>query len=109
GRAVRVDVRGADHRVRGGPRAAARGPAPSRATLRGWGAMRRRSSVTLWTGAVFAGLVVLLALVSLFWLPYDSEDTSGGRLAGPGGGHLLGTDKLGRDLFTQLMTGSRIE
>ncbi|MGD6742902.1 ABC transporter permease [Streptomyces sp. BH106] len=70
--------------------------------------MKRRSSVTLWTGAVFAGLVVLLALVSLFWLPYDSEDTSGGRLAGPGGGHLLGTDKLGRDLFTQLMTGSRI-
>ncbi|MFJ9178691.1 ABC transporter permease [Streptomyces sp. NPDC102360] len=70
--------------------------------------MKRRSSVTLWTGAVFAGLVVLLALVSLFWLPYDSEDTSGGRLAGPGGGHLIGTDKLGRDLFTQLMTGSRI-
>lgn len=67
-----------------------------------------RASVTLWTGAVFAGLVVLLALVSLFWLPYDSEDTSGGKLAGPGGGHLLGTDKLGRDLFTQLMTGSRI-
>ncbi|MEB8341775.1 ABC transporter permease [Streptomyces endophyticus] len=70
--------------------------------------MKRRSSVTLWTGAVFAGLVVLLALVSLFWLPYDSEDTSGGRLAGPGGGHPIGTDKLGRDLFTQLMTGSRI-
>ncbi|MFI6880845.1 ABC transporter permease [Streptomyces sp. NPDC050400] len=70
--------------------------------------MKRRSSLTLWTGAVFAGLVVLLALVSLFWLPYDSDDTSGGRLAGPGGGHLLGTDKLGRDLFTQLMTGSRI-
>ncbi|MGY0491413.1 ABC transporter permease [Streptomyces sp. WG-D5] len=70
--------------------------------------MKRRSSVTLWTGGVFAGLVVLLALVSLFWLPYDSDDTSGGRLAGPGGGHLLGTDKLGRDLFTQLMTGSRI-
>ncbi|MGW2341101.1 ABC transporter permease [Streptomyces sp. NPDC001661] len=70
--------------------------------------MKRRSSLTLWTGGVFAGLVVLLALVSLFWLPYDSDDTSGGRLAGPGGGHLLGTDKLGRDLFTQLMTGSRI-
>ncbi|MFZ3567828.1 ABC transporter permease [Streptomyces sp. BH097] len=70
--------------------------------------MKRRSSITLWTGAVFAGLVALLALVSLFWLPYDSDDTSGGRLAGPGGGHLLGTDKLGRDLFTQLMTGSRI-
>ncbi|WP_428951958.1 ABC transporter permease [Streptomyces sp. cg35] len=70
--------------------------------------MKRRSSLTLWTGGVLAGLVVLLALVSLFWLPYDSDDTSGGRLAGPGDGHLLGTDKLGRDLFTQLMTGSRI-
>lgn len=69
---------------------------------------RRSSSLTLWTGGVLAGVVVLLALVSLFWLPYDSDDTSGGRLAGPGGGHLLGTDKLGRDLFTQLMTGSRI-
>ncbi|MBO1330009.1 ABC transporter permease [Streptomyces sp. VRA16 Mangrove soil] len=70
--------------------------------------MRRRTSPTLWTGGVLAGLVALLALVSLFWLPFDSDDTSGGRLAGPGGGHLLGTDKLGRDLFTQLMTGSRI-
>ncbi|MFJ8824387.1 ABC transporter permease [Streptomyces sp. NPDC102467] len=70
--------------------------------------MKRKASVTLWTGGILAGLVVLLALVSLFWLPYDSDDTSGGRLAGPGGGHLLGTDKLGRDLFTQLMTGSRI-
>ncbi|MEU6846703.1 ABC transporter permease [Streptomyces sp. NPDC046716] len=69
---------------------------------------RRRTSLTLWTGGVLAGVVVLLALVSLFWLPYDSDDTSGGRLAGPGDGHLLGTDKLGRDLFTQLMTGSRI-
>ncbi|MFJ9040061.1 ABC transporter permease [Streptomyces sp. NPDC102406] len=70
--------------------------------------MKRRSSLTLWTGSVLAGLVVLLALVSLFWLPYDSDDTSGERLSGPGDGHLLGTDKLGRDLFTQLMTGSRI-
>ncbi|MFE7663749.1 ABC transporter permease [Streptomyces celluloflavus] len=69
--------------------------------------MKRRSP-TLWTGAVLAGLVVLLALVSLVWLPYDPADTSGGRLAGPGDGHLIGTDKLGRDLFTQLMTGSRI-
>ncbi|MEV7340014.1 ABC transporter permease [Streptomyces sp. NPDC093544] len=68
----------------------------------------KRRSLTLWTGCVLAGLVVLLALISLFWLPYDSDDTSGGRLEGPGGGHLLGTDKLGRDLFTQLMTGARI-
>lgn len=67
-----------------------------------------RHSATLIAGCVTAGLIALLALVSLLWVPYAPDDTSGGRLAGPGGGHLLGTDKLGRDLFTQLMTGSRI-
>ncbi|MDT0440509.1 ABC transporter permease [Streptomyces sp. NPDC005840] len=76
-----------------------RAPAPAR---------RRGRSVTLAVGVTLAGLIALLALVSLVWLPYATDDTSGGRLAPPGDGHLLGTDKLGRDLFTQLMTGSRI-
>ncbi|GHA58025.1 ABC transporter permease [Streptomyces tauricus] len=69
---------------------------------------RRRRSATLWAGCSLTALIVLLALLSLVWLPFDTDDTSGGRLAGPGDGHLLGTDKLGRDLFTQLMTGARI-
>ncbi|MGW6013918.1 ABC transporter permease [Streptomyces sp. NPDC055210] len=69
---------------------------------------RRRRSVTLLAGCSLTALIVLLALVSLVWLPFDTDDTSGGRLAGPGDGHLLGTDKLGRDLLTQLMTGARI-
>ncbi|MEU9384282.1 ABC transporter permease [Streptomyces sp. NPDC048279] len=77
--------------------------APVTAPARG-----RRRSVTLLAGCTLTALIALLALVSLVWLPYATDDTSGGRLAGPGGGHLLGTDKLGRDLFTQLMTGSRI-
>ncbi|MFI2410485.1 ABC transporter permease [Streptomyces sp. NPDC018947] len=72
------------------------------------GRRSRRRSVTLVVGCVLTGLVALLAVVSFVWLPYSPDDTSGGRLAGPGGGHLLGTDKLGRDLFTQLMTGARI-
>ncbi|MGC5566616.1 ABC transporter permease [Streptomyces sp. FR-108] len=69
---------------------------------------RRRRSVTLLAGCSLTALIALLALVSLVWLPFDTDDTSGGRLAGPGDGHLLGTDKLGRDLLTQLMTGARI-
>ncbi|KAA0921636.1 ABC transporter permease [Streptomyces apricus] len=69
---------------------------------------RRRRSATLLAGCALTALIALFALVSLVWLPFDADDTSGGRLAGPGDGHLLGTDKLGRDLFTQLMTGSRI-
>ncbi|MGW5640056.1 ABC transporter permease [Streptomyces sp. NPDC003832] len=68
----------------------------------------RRRSATLLVGCAVTAAVALLALTSFLWLPYSPDDTSGGRLAGPGDGHLLGTDKLGRDLFTQLMTGSRI-
>lgn len=75
---------------------------------RGSGTKKRRSSVTLWAGIVMVGLVVLTALVSLGWLPYGLDDTSGGRLEAPSFAHLLGTDKLGRDLASQLMVGARI-
>lgn len=73
-------------------------------------APRRRISrhTTLILGLALTGVIVLLALVSLVWLPYPSSDISGGRLEGPSAEHLLGTDKLGRDLFTQLMIGARI-
>ncbi|WP_244302954.1 ABC transporter permease [Leucobacter coleopterorum] len=39
-------------------------------------------------------------------LPLD--DTSGGRLSPPSAEHLLGTDKLGRDLLSRLMAGAQI-
>lgn len=71
-------------------------------------APRRRRHTTLGLGLGFTGVIVLLVLVSLFWLPFDPSDISGGRLEGPSLEHLLGTDKLGRDLFTQLMIGARI-
>lgn len=68
----------------------------------------RRRSVILVAGCIPAGLIVALALVSFFWLPYPLDDTSGGRLSPPGASHLLGTDKLGRDLLSQVMIGARI-
>ena len=69
---------------------------------------RARPPATLVVGLICAGLVVALALLSLFWMPFPPSDISGGRLEPPGSTHLLGTDKLGRDLFTQLMIGARI-
>lgn len=72
------------------------------------GRARRRRSLVLVAGLVLVGAIVLIALVSLVWLPYDPSDTSGSRLEGPGLSHLLGTDRLGRDLFTQIMVGARI-
>ena len=68
--------------------------------------MRRR--VFLVIGIVLVALVLAVALVSLFWTPFPAADTTGGRLEGPSAHHLLGTDKLGRDLLTRLMIGARI-
>ncbi|QPZ38706.1 ABC transporter permease [Paramicrobacterium chengjingii] len=69
---------------------------------------RRGRRAVLVIGSVLAASIVLLALVSLFWLPYEQADTSGTRLESPNATHWLGTDKLGRDLMTQLMVGARI-
>ena len=71
-------------------------------------AVRRRRSWTLIVGSVLVAIIAIAALVSLVWLPYATDDTTGSRLEGPGPLHLLGTDKLGRDLLTQLLVGARI-
>ncbi|MCU1444520.1 MAG: transporter, permease protein [Cryobacterium sp.] len=68
----------------------------------------RRRSWTLVAGLVLVGAVVLVAVISLVWLPYAPADTTGTRLEGPSLAHWIGTDKLGRDLATQLMSGARI-
>lgn len=70
--------------------------------------MTRPKSATLTLGLMLVGIVMLTAVLSLVWLPYSLDDTTGGRLEGPSGAHLLGTDRLGRDLASQLMVGARI-
>ncbi|TQS47155.1 ABC transporter permease [Cryptosporangium phraense] len=72
------------------------------------GRRSRGRSVALWVGAVLVGIVVVVAVLSLFWTPYAPDDTTGGRLTGPSSAHWLGTDKLGQDLLTRLMIGARI-
>lgn len=69
---------------------------------------RQRRSRLLISGLLLVGIIVLVAVVSLIWLPYDPSDTTGSRLESPGLSHWLGTDRLGRDLFTQIMVGARI-
>lgn len=68
----------------------------------------RRRSINLLVGAVLFGAIALVALVSLAWTPFPPEDTGGGRLLPPGPEHWAGTDRLGRDLFSQLMIGARL-
>ncbi len=69
---------------------------------------RFRVSANFMLGSLVVGLHVLLGLVSLFWTPYDPTGMVGGRLEAPSLLHWAGTDRLGRDLMTQIMIGSRI-
>jgi len=71
-------------------------------------APRRKYSLTLILGLILVGLHVAVAILTLFWTPYDPTSTAGGRLEMPSLLHWAGTDRLGRDLFTQIMIGSRI-
>lgn len=69
---------------------------------------RVRRSVNLAVGGVLFGAIAVVALVSLVWTPFSLEDTTGDRLMPPSGEHWAGTDRLGRDLFSQLMVGARL-
>ncbi|MFF4598218.1 ABC transporter permease [Amycolatopsis sp. CA-161197] len=67
--------------------------------------VRNRSLVL---GAVLVALVVLAALVSFVWTPYDPVQVNAAdKLLGFSAEHLFGTDKFGRDVFSQIMVGAR--
>ena len=69
---------------------------------------RRRAGASLVVGAVLVGLVVLGALLSFGWTPYDAVQVDPGtRIAPPSAAHWLGTDVFGRDVVSQLLVGAR--
>ncbi|MDM9624924.1 ABC transporter permease [Rhizobium sp. S152] len=65
-------------------------------------------SASLLAGGAIVALHVLLALLTLVWTPYDPTGMVGGRLEAPSLLHWAGTDRLGHDLMTLIMIGSRI-
>jgi len=69
---------------------------------------RKRRSWTFMIGAVIVGLHIVIGLLTLIWTPFDPAAMSGGRLEAASLTHLAGTDRLGRDLFSLIMIGSRI-
>lgn len=59
-------------------------------------------------GIVVVVAIVLTALVSLWWTPFDPKQVDiANRWATPGWPHLLGTDASGRDILSLLMAGAR--
>lgn len=58
-------------------------------------------------GAMAAG-VVLMAVLAPYLVPYDPyEQDLGNALLPPGGVHLLGTDRYGRDMLSRVIMGSQ--
>lgn len=68
----------------------------------------RPGAGTMLVGALLLGTMILLALAAPLLAPYDPAAQQVGPVnAGPGGEHLLGTDRFGRDLFSRLLWGGR--
>jgi peptide/nickel transport system permease protein len=62
------------------------------------------------SGAVGLGLVTFVVLVAVFgryFAPHGPSASIGVPLVGPSGNALLGTDSLGRDVFSRLLYGGR--
>lgn len=67
----------------------------------------KRRNLSLVLGLVLACIVVIPALVSVFWTPYDSQAMElSSRFQGPSAEHLLGCDHFGRDILSRVMTAS---
>ena len=66
--------------------------------------MRNGKSIT---GLIILGVFTILAIIGPYIAPYDPNQSSNDLLQSPSWGHLLGTDHLGRDIFSQILVGTR--
>ena len=58
------------------------------------------------TGFVITGVMLLIALVALFWTPYSTTGMSVQlKFAPPSLSHIFGCDNYGRDIFSRIMQG----
>ncbi|TWD84625.1 peptide/nickel transport system permease protein [Kribbella amoyensis] len=58
-------------------------------------------------GATGLLILIVVAVFAPLIAPFDPNAQSGGSLLGPSGGHLLGTDQLGRDILSRMIHGAR--
>jgi peptide/nickel transport system permease protein len=71
-------------------------------------AVRRSHRAGFIAGAVITGCFAALAVTALFWTPYDPAALAiVDRLQAPNLHHWFGTDQLGRDVLSMIMSGAR--
>ncbi|MEO6653201.1 MAG: ABC transporter permease [Ilumatobacteraceae bacterium] len=67
----------------------------------------RKGSRGSWVGIALTALVAIPAVFASAVAPYNPFAIAGPPLAPPSGTHLMGTDALGRDLFSSVVHGAR--
>ena len=71
--------------------------------------MKRKLNFELIVGLSLIGFVSLIAIISLFYTPYDPNAMDiANKLKPPSTVHLLGTDQFGRDVLSRMMVGSQV-
>ncbi len=69
---------------------------------------QRFGNPALYVGAVLSALALAAALLSIVWTPYDIAAIDvAAALRTPSAAHILGTDQLGRDVFSLVLGGAR--
>ena len=69
-------------------------------------APRKRLGIATWFAIFWMSVVLIVAIIGP-WLPLDLSSNNPSALAPGQGGHLLGTDKVGHDLLSQILQGTQ--
>ncbi|MCF0228336.1 MAG: ABC transporter permease, partial [Parasporobacterium sp.] len=68
--------------------------------------MKKIRNNSLIIGLVITGIMLLIALVGLFWTPYSTTEMSLSlKFGAPSWQHIFGCDNYGRDIFSRVMQG----
>jgi len=67
----------------------------------------RRGHVRFWAGLIMGAMLFVIIVGGIFLRPFDATQIGAGdRLEGPSFAHLLGTDHMGRDVFSRVLDGA---
>ena len=68
-----------------------------------------RGSLSLWLGIALTGALIAMAILSYGWTPYSPAAIDiPHKFASPSAAHWFGTDNLGRDVASRIISGARI-
>lgn len=70
--------------------------------------MRRRPPGIAWVGLIILLFYLAVALLAPWLAPYDPASFEASPLLNPGRAHLLGTNDIGQDIFSEIIYGARV-